>query len=248
MTHQRTNTRTDVSHQALALASDAIQVWTMQTDSAEASRSVQRDAWILSGAELARASRFHSERDRARWMASRIALRRILERHLGVPARELQWTFGPHGKPSVRGVEFNCSHANGVTILALSRAGVGVDLAHASQADGIAEIAHRFLAPDEIAHCAAASPREREAAMLKWWVAKEACLKATGVGLSVEPGWVSLQLSPSGQWTKAGLGFSESPTVRVRMIESPENFVAAVAVADESHAVVTTIPYQPFAA
>ena len=83
----------------------------------------------LSHDEYARASRVHFELDRIRWTNARSALRAILGRYLNMPPLEISFALGPHGKPTVTGVEFNLSHSGGWAMIAVStNAPVGIDV------------------------------------------------------------------------------------------------------------------------
>ena len=96
-------------------------------------RTSRRVCGVLSPAEWVRAGRFHFERDRERFVAARGLLRTILGRYLELPPRELQFSFGAHGKPALEGVastlRFNLSHSDDLLLLAVSHAReVGVDV------------------------------------------------------------------------------------------------------------------------
>lgn len=65
-------------------------------------------------------------------VASRWALREILGRYLGLPADELRFETGRHGKPRLAepasGLAFNLSHSRGLGLVAVARREVGVDV------------------------------------------------------------------------------------------------------------------------
>ncbi len=131
----------------------------------------------LSPDELARARRFVAPVHRARYIAQHAIVRALLARYTGLAPAAIAFTRGPHGKPAVAGVEHNLSHTDDVALLAVSRElAVGVDIErHAADIDPY-ELARTVLAPAE------AACLERRA-FLRIWCRKEACLKATGVGL-----------------------------------------------------------------
>lgn len=68
---------------------------------------------VLSADEETRAARFHFEHDRIHWARSRSALRMILSQATGIAAGEIRFTVGHQGKPSIpdHRVEFSLSHA-----------------------------------------------------------------------------------------------------------------------------------------
>jgi phosphopantetheinyl transferase len=65
-------------------------------------------------------------------VASRWALREILGRYLGLPANELRFETGRHGKPRLATPEgelaFNLSHSSSLALVAVARREVGVDV------------------------------------------------------------------------------------------------------------------------
>jgi len=94
-----------------------------------------------------------------------------------------------NGCPQVPGTPFHTSlsHCDGAIAIALSTAGaIGVDIEPASRAQGLLELADRICHPAELQALLALPDHAREAALLRLWVRKEACLKALGVGLAWE--------------------------------------------------------------
>jgi len=65
-------------------------------------------------------------------VGSRQALREILSRYLGLPADELRFERGRHGKPRLATpgaeLEFNLSHSGSLALVAVARREVGVDV------------------------------------------------------------------------------------------------------------------------
>jgi 4'-phosphopantetheinyl transferase len=129
---------------------------------------------------------FATDALRSRWGAARGILREVLGRALGCAPSEVQFGYGLHGKPHVRGapIRFNISHSGALAVIALARVEVGVDveLPRARRSDAIAR---RFYAPGEIERLFAEADDERRAdAFFRIWTCKEAFLKVTGEGLS----------------------------------------------------------------
>lgn len=87
---------------------------------------------------------------------------------------------GPYGKPEAPGVFFSLSHSGEYAMLAVSDAGVGVDLERLRPAPMRA--AARVFSPDELDWLAAEDGRD--ARFFTLWTLKEALLKATGRGLT----------------------------------------------------------------
>ncbi|MGJ7510632.1 4'-phosphopantetheinyl transferase family protein [Variovorax sp. GT1P44] len=147
-------------------------------------------AACLSDEEWERAHRFVFARDRHRFIAAHSALRGALSAHTGIPGAFLDFAHGAFGKPRLVdpvGVRFNLSHSQSVGLIAISMdSEVGVDvelLRHLPDAEALAE-AH--FTDAERRALKAVSPDERDRAFLRCWTRKEACLKATGMGLSAD--------------------------------------------------------------
>lgn len=147
---------------------------------------------LLSGAEKAKASRFHFERDARRYRASHTALRQVLAQATGQSARVLSFIEGPFGKPRLEGVgqpHFNMSHSGDWALIGLcAEAPIGVDIEVPRDMSDLEALAQRNFSPAEFKALLAVGPDQRLQAFLRCWTRKEACLKALGSGLSIEPG------------------------------------------------------------
>ncbi len=153
---------------------------------------------VLSDREIARAARFHDERDRAHWGAAHSALRRILGAYLGLAPEALEFVVGPHGKPALAAgyPEFNLSHSRGRAMVAVSPSvPVGVDIEGIRDNVDMAKLLTRAGESD--------LPPDREA-LFRRWTEREARTKAAGspllekppdsiiaVGLDAPPGFVA---------------------------------------------------------
>jgi 4'-phosphopantetheinyl transferase len=144
----------------------------------------------LDRTEQERARRFVFERDRSRYLAAHAALRQTLADRTGHAAAQLVFAPGPHGKPALAGraaQRFNLSHSQDVGLIALGDGGeIGVDVERLRPFDDAMALAASHFTPMEQAALAAATPGpDRDAAFLRCWTRKEACLKALGIGLGL---------------------------------------------------------------
>jgi 4'-phosphopantetheinyl transferase len=147
---------------------------------------------LLSEAERAKAGRFHFERDARRYRASHTALRVVLAQVTGEAARELTFEEGPFGKPRLPGSgrpHFNMSHSAGWALIGVcADAPIGVDIEVPRPMSDLEALAQRNFTPAEFEALLAVAQARRLEAFLRGWTRKEACLKAVGSGLSIEPG------------------------------------------------------------
>lgn len=216
---------------------DDVHIWTVRHDD---SRSHDEDARrVLSDEEIAQFSRFRNARQRVQRIHARAALRHILSSYLDTPPARIVIHTGIYGKPSVAGVEFNCSHAPSLTLVAVAAQPVGVDVEPVGHCADIDAIRHRFINEAEPGEVAAMSPRHASIELLRLWVIKEACLKAIGTGLTADPRELCVRPSSSAVFDVS----RGADVLRARLLPIPGTHIAAVAaraldqvvVRDEAH-------------
>ncbi|MFD0892166.1 4'-phosphopantetheinyl transferase superfamily protein [Luteolibacter ambystomatis] len=138
----------------------------------------------LTDADQKRAASFRFPEHASRWSRYRAALRMILAECTGDTPRQLPIFEGKHGKPQLRdhALHFNLSHDDTLALAVLSVDGpVGIDLESRHRAKDLPACAETFCHPEELA----SGPDD--AALLRIWTAKEACVKASGTGFTVSP-------------------------------------------------------------
>lgn len=168
-----------------------VDVWTIALDLAR--------PLLLTEEETIRAARFRFERDRLRWTNARSALREVLARQLRAEPLNVRFTFGPHGKPAVEGVEFNISHSREWALIALAGSiPVGIDIEAIREDVDIAKLLRRIGEP---------GPEGSAKDLFQAWTRREAKTKALGIPLMEIPG----------------------EDVRAIDIEAPPGFAASVA-------------------
>jgi 4'-phosphopantetheinyl transferase len=134
-------------------------------------------------AELQRAARFVRPGDGRRYLAAHAALRRLLGRRDG-------WLTGANGKPALASPppHFNLSRRGGVALIGISATHeVGVDVEPLQAIEDANELAQLHFTPMERNTVARERGAARDRAFLRCWTRKEACMKATGCGLSLAP-------------------------------------------------------------
>ncbi|SOY66755.1 4'-phosphopantetheinyl transferase [Cupriavidus taiwanensis] len=141
--------------------------------------------------EQAHCATLRQAADRRRFTGARVALRTVLAQWLDCAPSTLRLRTGSHGKPYVEAAgapAFNVAHAGDYAWIALAEAGeVGVDIERIDPALGQAEmheIAAHCLTPRERAWLALLPAHARPRAFFTLWTAKEALLKALGLGIA----------------------------------------------------------------
>ena len=145
---------------------------------------------VLSQDELVRASRFHFEKDRARFVARRGLLRMILGRYLRVEPALLRFNYGVFGKPAVAfpsdsGLQFNLSHSDELALYAVTaQSPVGVDVERMRMIAEADAIVVRYFSAREVADWRSRPPSEKPQVFLRYWARKEAGSKVDGRGIA----------------------------------------------------------------
>lgn len=160
-------------------------------------------AGILAPDEQLRAKRLVKLRDRARFIAARAVLRRLLAAYVRVAPEQLQFEYGSHGKPALvqcgpgSQVSFNLSHSHGLALYAFTcEDPIGVDLEWIKEKYPVLQVARRFFTLNEVDELNALQRPVQTEAFYTTWTRKEALLKARGDGL---------------QGSLCGLEFSTTP-------------------------------------
>ena len=153
----------------------------------------------LSREEEARAARFHHPTDRDTWRAGRAWIRHHLGETLGLPASQIVFATDHRGRPSIKGAPpgFDCnwSHSGAWIALAFSHeARVGIDIECLRDDFPVDDVSRSVCSPAELAALRdAVDPASRRALFFHLWTAKEALMKATGLGVALEPAAIDVE-------------------------------------------------------
>lgn len=146
---------------------------------------------ILGDDERTHAARLRFEADRRAYLNAHLALRGVLAGLLGVEPGALRFGRGPHGKPSLPGSDlaFNLSHSGPVGLLVAGSSALewGIDIERIRPLPDALAVARRVFTPAEQEALWREPPDHQSRAFMTLWTRKEACLKALGTGLTVEP-------------------------------------------------------------
>ena len=158
---------------SLAVPSEMIAAWTV----------------VLSSDERLRAGRFRFASDRDRFIAAHGILHSILASYLNTDPAKVCFQYAPGGKPLLAGslgwLHFNLAHSGDLALVAVSRCcPVGVDVEEIRPMNDGKDIAVRFFSQREARELEGLPLNQQEEGFFNLWTRKEACLKATGEGLS----------------------------------------------------------------
>jgi len=178
----------------LDLPPGEIHLWYSRFDDIGGEAILSRYHALLDDEERRRGARFHFERDRLCHLVTRALVRTTLARYLDARPEELTFSANAFGKPALATfpggaagrLEFNISHTNCLTILAVSGDGeIGVDVENAGRRDASIDIANRFFSPAEAMALRRTPAARRSLAFFELWTLKESYVKARGAGLSI---------------------------------------------------------------
>jgi 4'-phosphopantetheinyl transferase len=181
----------------------------------------------LSPEERQRADLFHHPLDRARFVAARGWLRRLLASQLLCAPGEVRIVTGDSGKPGVAcsDLRFSAARSAGIALYATSwRMEVGVDVEAIEASTDVDGIAARFFSRAEQRALASLPPAQRLAASFQCWTRKEAYVKGIGAGLTFPLRTVDVWAG--GRQRTIVSGWS------VHQVDMAPGFAAAVAGAD----------------
>jgi 4'-phosphopantetheinyl transferase len=145
----------------------------------------------LSAAECERADRFVFARDRDRYIVAHGVLRRLLSLYCDSAPESLRFIAAASGKPALQPVAdgapelcFNLTHSHDRALIGVS-AGLelGVDLERLTLNTDTLSISRRYFFGSEREAIERAPSPLRDKTFFRYWVAKEAVLKAEGIGL-----------------------------------------------------------------
>ena len=191
--------------QQAPFSAPGIELWLVDLQAPAREREAPAPGDWLDEAERSRAARFHFERDAHRYRASHTALRHLLAQRTGVAPAALRFAAGRHDKPQLDlpgAPAFNMSHSGRWALIGIGgQAPIGVDIEAPREMDDLMALAERNFTASECAELLALPEAGRLRAFLRCWTRKEACLKAVGSGLSIEPGLFEAGTTPERRTT-----------------------------------------------
>lgn len=167
----------------------AIHVWAFSLEGGP--ELVQRCRASLAAEEQRRADRFVFERDRTRYTIAHGVLRHLLSRYCEVTPESLRFEASGAGKPSLFApslpahaaqLHFNLSHSDDRALVGVSEGReIGIDVEKVrANIEALAISRNYFFGSERDTIAASATPDDT---FFRYWVAKEAVLKAQGIGL-----------------------------------------------------------------
>ncbi len=143
---------------------------------------------LLNEAEYKRAHSYYRQKDRERFMVSRVALRQLLGKYIEHQPQDIVFAIGNNKKPFIQNTErpvyYNVSHSGDKILIAISDKEVGIDVEHKLADFDFEEIIPTCFSAEEALHIRSFKDPRHTFYLL--WTRKEALLKATAKGVDDE--------------------------------------------------------------
>ncbi len=165
-------------------------------------------------------------------------MRAILASYLDLEPQEIHFEYGRHGKPFLADqpeparLQFNLSHSHGLLLTAVSRfCAVGVDVERIRELDDMDDLANQLLSPVEEINWRKLPVDRQNCAFFNLWTRKEACLKATGDGITERLKEITVSFTtegPAGELDAPGIPDS-TQSWTLRQLNPAPGFASALA-------------------
>jgi 4'-phosphopantetheinyl transferase len=223
-------------------------VWKVRLDSSEARNPAESP---LSADEIARANRFHFEKDRSQLVCCRSALRRLLGEYLDMSPAQVRFKYLASGKPELEpdqnphDLQFNVAHSGDLALIAFGTGHrLGVDVEKIRGDVDTHSLAERFFSLREREGLRALPDPERVSGFFACWSRKEAFVKATGEGLSFPLSKFSVTVDPNCDPEIQEINGSEQEGKRWFLADLPAGSeYRAALVADLPHLSIETLTF-----
>lgn len=180
-------------------SSNVCKVWRLPIGIPDSRRS--RALSILSSNERHRYDSLKRSADKEIYLASHSGLRYLLSSMTGVAPGRIEFDTEKFGKPYLAAgcrtgaLSFNLSHTDGMILVAIAAAApVGIDVERYSPTENWEEILDIVGIEKERECIRLLEFEDRLAATASLWVRKEAILKGVGVGLTLDPNCIELDV------------------------------------------------------
>ena len=157
-------------------------------------------------------------------------LRRVIGRLTAQAPETVAIAISAAGKPYLKGDRwpaFSLSHGRTYSLIALSESGeIGCDIEDRFDGKGgAADLVHSILHPEELQQWSGLPAQEQDDAFKRYWVRKEAVLKAAGTGFLKDPRSLIVGLdTPQAAWP-----FDPAMNLNLHMRRLADDCFAAIA-------------------
>jgi len=148
---------------------------------------------LMTPDERERYGRFHFERDRRLFLATRALVRTVLSNYTDVEPAAWRFSIAEHGKPYISHpainpcINFNLSNTPGLVVCAVSISHdcLGVDAEGIDRWNASSGVAEHYFSRDELKVLRTLPSLEQPRRFFAYWTLKESYIKARGLGLGL---------------------------------------------------------------
>ena len=148
--------------------------------------------------EIAKSEEYHYSQDKLRFTKCRSILRSTLSKWLEKDPKTINMTSGMNGKPylnEIPQIKFNITHTDGFAGIALCKDfEVGLDVENTTRATDIDAVSKKVFTDNEREKIPSKNIIDDKTIFFRLWTAKEAFLKNTGHGLTLNPKKIEFQI------------------------------------------------------
>lgn len=226
-------------HSSLNIDPNEVHIWLISPSLVFG--NIQNKIDLLSFDESLKATRFHFEKDRHLYETAHISLRLILSLYQNISPAKIKFVFGKNGKPFLektqnpRNIAFNLSHTFDLVAVGItSFPQIGIDVEFTDSKEINRDLISQISTKEEFKIYEKQSLSLQNKLFFKLWTRKEALLKASGTGLSIEPNQVCVEpndISPLIELT--GNGFTTNSLFKLRDFQVGDFHMGSVAVQTE---------------
>lgn len=191
------------------------------------------DLRVLSLEEINQAIRYAKREDKLRFIRTRATLRRLLQERLEIPINKIDFVRNSHGKPSLPKIKnqlkqewhFNVSHCEEYALIALSpKHQLGIDIEYCRALNNQSELEQMVYSKYELNNITKLD-------FYACWTAKEAVLKAIGLGIGQHLQSVSIIANESNEpnWLEVRSTAIDSQNIQVCTLSVVPKYAAALA-------------------
>jgi 4'-phosphopantetheinyl transferase len=181
------------------LAPGEVHVWVARLEgAADLPRLAGYRNW-LDEPEQRRLDRLATAALKAEFLLTRALCRETLSRYADVAPPDWRFELNAYGKPSIAApavplaLKFNLSNARTIVACAVTvDAEVGIDIEPWKQPQDALPISPQVFSAAELRALRDCDPGERSRRFHELWTLKEACVKACGQGLSMDPALIAI--------------------------------------------------------
>jgi 4'-phosphopantetheinyl transferase len=181
------------------LPSNEIHLWLVLTNEINDAALISAYQTLMTPKELAKAERFHFQKDRHQHIITRALVRTTLSRYASIDPIDWRFSENEYGRPEILGdspLRFNLSHTDGlIACVVVVKLDIGVDVENIRRKSGGINVAKRFFSPKEMQDLDAVPESQRQERFFDYWTLKESYIKARGMGLSLPLNQFSFHLS-----------------------------------------------------